>query len=238
MRINKTGYQAALLAGALLLCFPAAASDPTPVPKDSSSKKPTAVVITNENLADYAEKGRITTVTTDPGTSNSSPARPVPNVKWSKDSTAADGSAGSQVETGEQDRRQYWRDRYEEQLRLIGAMEAQIEALDEEIPLLWRQFYALDDPMYRDGVIKPRLDQALVDRQRIEEDLTGERAEISAIVESARRDGAKPSWFRGLQKPSPKTQAPAETRNNDYSVKPTDMDAVSVVDVDDTSNQR
>jgi hypothetical protein len=224
--------------GTLGLCLSSWASDPTPVPdKTSSSKKPTAVVITNENLAEYAEKGHITAVTTRSGDSKTSPARPVPDVKWSRDSTAEDGSAESRVEAGEKDRRQYWRDQYMEQLRLIEAMEAQIEALDLEIPQLWRQFYALDDPMYRDGVIKPRLDQALEDRQRIEEDLTGARAEIPAIVEAARRDGAKPSWFRGLQKPTPKGEGRSETRNNDYSIKPSDMNTVSVVDADDTSNQ-
>jgi len=237
MNQQRFRFQAALVAGAIFLCLPVAASDPTPVPKDSSSKKPTAVVITNENLAEFAKKGRITTVTTGTGTSKSSPARPVPDVRWSRDSTAADGSLESKAEAGEEDRRQYWRDRYVEQLRLIEAMEAQIEALDAEIPLLWRQFYALDDPMYRDGVIKPRLDQALVDRQQIEEDLTEARAEIPAIVETARRDGAKPSWFRGLKKPSPKQESLSETRNNDYSVKPTDMNNVSVVDADDTSDQ-
>jgi len=208
-----------------------AASDPTPVPK-----KPTAVVITNENLAEYAEKGRVSTVGTSRETSKSSSSRPAPNVSWSRDTKAEDGSPETSADVGDKDRMEYWRARYTEQLRLIEAMQDQIEALDREIPGLWREFYARDDPMYRDGVIKPRLDKALEDRQRIEEELNESQAAIGDILEAARRDGARPSWFRGLKKPTPAGAKKSDASSADYSVKTTDLEPVSVVDADDTTD--
>jgi hypothetical protein len=59
--------------------------------------------------------------------------------------------------------------------------------------------------MYRDGVIKPKLDQALAQRQKLEVELQDEEAKLAQVKEAARRDGAQPGWFRGFDPlPTPK----------------------------------
>ena len=70
------------------------------------------------------------------------------------------------------EKKRRWRSTYQKQIELVASIEEQIGKLDWEIPGLWRDFYAWDDPAYRDGVIKPKLDEALVRRQRLEDQLT------------------------------------------------------------------
>ncbi len=147
------------------------------------------IVISNENLATYAEHGRLTEVT-----------KPAQNRRGLADVTGdgaqIEGEMGNFAATSE--KKQYWQAKYEGQLDLIRQIREQIDALDLEIPGLWRDFYAWDDPMYRDGVIKPKLDQALAQRQKLEGDLQKAEAGLATIKQQARRDGAQPGWFRGF----------------------------------------
>jgi hypothetical protein len=138
------------------------------------------------------------------------------------------GSYSADPDARDAERRAYWRDRYQKQLEMVASIERQIEVLDREIPGLWRDFYAWDDPMYRDGVIKPKLDEALGRRQRLEERLKEEQARVPIIIDGARRDGSTPGWFRGLGKPKPE-----EGSSKPDSVLPTEFD-VDVVSADDT----
>ena len=50
-------------------------------------------------------------------------------------------------------------------------------------------------------MIKPKLDEAMARRQKLETDLQEAQAKLSKIQEDARRDGAQPGWFRGFDKP-------------------------------------
>ena len=90
---------------------------------------------------------------------------------------------------------------YQHQLELITSIQKQIEFLDNEIPGLWRDFYSWDDPFYRDGVIKPQLDEAMENRQKLEVDLQEAQAGLDKIQADARQDGAEPGWFRGFDMP-------------------------------------
>ena len=134
---------------------PAGGQSLTDVAKDKKLKGDTtatsggSIVITNENLSDYASKGGLTTAK--PGT------RPATRgVHSGTNVTIVDS------ETSETNKRKaYWQQRYMQQLERIAAIKRQIEELDLEIPALWNDFYARDDPMYRDGVIKPKARQVL-----------------------------------------------------------------------------
>jgi hypothetical protein len=97
----------------------------------------------------------------------------------------------------------HWRQTYTQQLERIAAIERQIADLDYQIPGLWNDFYSRDDPAYRDGVIKPKLDRALVRRDELAKQLEDERPKLQQIKEDARKDGAEPGWFRGIQEPTP-----------------------------------
>lgn len=209
-----------------------AADDATPTPEPTPTPRPTTsgtrslaevaretrlqgtdsgsqpIVISNENLADLAAKGELThagptpTATALPGS-----RRPV---------HAGVNAAGAVVvkpnqadlaglDAGAEDRRRHWRGLYLKQIETLEQIHKQIEVLDAQIPGLWSQFYAWDDPVYRDGVIKPKLDAALAMRQQLEEQLAQEEERLPEILDNARRDGALPGWFRDLPQPTPST---------------------------------
>jgi hypothetical protein len=215
---------ALLLTSAMAVAAVAVGSDDTPTPTPTPSPKPsptpaptprpqggqtlagmakdttlkgggdgTPIVISNENLAEMAEQGSVTSVT--------------------RGGTAADGRRpvrqGSDVTIVEPDpehtdeRERYWRNRYRTQVELVTSLQRQVEALDQEIPGLWRDFYSRDDPAYRDGVIKPQLDAALAQRQSLDEQLAAARPRLDEIKDQARRDGGEPGWFRDLPDPPP-----------------------------------
>ena len=180
----------------------AAGADPTPTPTPTPVPSRTPIVITNDNLADYAAKGNVTSA--DDSSSAGKGRRPVhePGTDASKN-TAVD--AVESAETLAQDEKmRFWRARYERQINLLASIEEQIAILDWEIPGLWRDFYAWDDPAYRDGVIKVKLDEFLARRERLEEQLKIEQEQLEKIRRDARKDGAQPGWFRGIEKPTPR----------------------------------
>jgi len=182
---------------------PAGGQTLTDVAKDKKLKGDTAgtssgsIVITNENLSDYASKGGLTT------------------AKPTGQNPAARGiHAGSNVKiidseaSEENKRKHYWQQKYLQQLDRIASIKHQIEELDLEIPALWTDFYARDDPMYRDGVIKPKLDRSLKRRNDLAALLLVEEPKLAQIKEEARREGAEPGWWRDIREPTPRPKNP------------------------------
>ncbi len=177
---------------------------PTPVPTRSPSrsladiagkirlKRPgtgtRSVTITNENLSSYAEKGGITTAARPS-------SKPAPSTGGQ---VPGGGPGGGRREMGEEHKKQYWRNQYIRQKQLIEDLRRRIDELNSEIPALWNQFYARDDPSYRDGVIKPKIDRKLKEIEELKKRLPQEEKKLSEILEKARRDGALPGWFRDL----------------------------------------
>jgi len=156
------------------------------------------IVISNENLPELAGKGTVTEVTK-PG--SQSGRRSLSAVEGG--GSSAQYQAPEYAELAE--RKIYWQTAYKQQIELINGIYAQIEVLDEQIPGLWRDFYSWDDPAYRDGVIKPKLDEALARRQKLEVDLQTGETRLEEIKQKARRDGGEPGWFRGMGSvPTPK----------------------------------
>jgi hypothetical protein len=157
-----------------------------------------SIVISNENLSDLAGKGTVTEVT----------KKGSQHERRSLSDVRGDGAGiEGQVEGFSEnlDRKQHWQALYGQQLEMLKDINKQIEVLDYEIPGLWRDFYSWDDPAYRDGVIKPKLDEALAQRQKLEVDLQKGKSKLREIEVQARRDGGEPGWFRGFEKlPTPK----------------------------------
>jgi hypothetical protein len=184
-----------------LSCLSVVADEPSPTPAlgmakaDGQKPERTPIVIDNETLRKYADQGRVTSV-----------ERPSSSRASGTGVTALGGGMGRDSSNEDAAKRRYWRELYQQQLDLVQSLEQQIEILDREIPGLWRDFYARDDPMYRDGVIKPKLDEALARREQIEEQLGEEREQLPKIRENARRNGAQPGWFRGLDQPPPREE--------------------------------
>jgi len=186
---------------------------PTPLPKGERTLSDVAgeiklnkeaagakgsIVISNENLSEFAGKGHVTEVTK-PGPNQSS--RGLADVQGA--GAEIEGEAPGYAENME--KKQYWQAVYGQQLELVGDFREQIDVLDYEIPGLWRDFYSWDDPAYRDGVIKPKLDEALAQRQKLEVDMQRAESKLNQIKQDAKKDGGLPGWFRGFKKlPTPK----------------------------------
>jgi hypothetical protein len=176
---------------------PAGGQSLNQIAKDTKLKAPEhgePIVISNENLESMAAEGSVTAIS---GQSESG-RRPVRQAPGSESVVVRPDEA---LDTAE--RRNYWRNRYEEQINLIESLQQQIQRLDKEIPGLWTDFYSRDDPAYRDGVIKPKLDEYMARRQSLEEQLAAARPRLGEIKSEARRDGAEPGWFRGIPTPQP-----------------------------------
>lgn len=113
--------------------------------------------------------------------------------------TGAPAPAPIGATTGRDDRKKaMWQQRYREAVSRVAALEAEIKRLEGEAARLERDFYALDDPAQRDGVVKPAWDKAVNDLRRAQADLAEARKRPEQVLEEARRDGALPGWFRGL----------------------------------------
>ena len=199
---------AALAAAVIFGGFSAlAAAEPTPTPtprpgggqsltdlaknkelKGTDQDKGKGIVISNENLSEYAAKGGLTTAK--PATQDGRTVHSGPGVK-----------VVDRDESATNERMLFWQGKYKAQLERIADIKRQIQILDYEIPGLWRDFYAWDDPAYRDAVIKPKLDLALKRRDTLETQLVEAEARLQQIKEDARKDGALPGWFRGIEEP-------------------------------------
>jgi hypothetical protein len=180
----------------------AAEPEPTPTPTPTPAATRTPIVITDENLADYAAQGHLTT--SDGASSGAGPAERRPVHRTGTDAnTRVEDAVADAAGLAEDEKRQYWRRRYEQQLELVASVEEQIAVLDREIPGMWRDFYAWDDPAYRDGVIKVELDAALARSERLKQQLEVEREQVMKIKTEARKAGAEPGWFRGVAVPTP-----------------------------------
>jgi hypothetical protein len=149
------------------------------------------IVIDNETLSELAGKGLITEVTK-PGANQGQ--RRLSDVTGT--GAEVEGQLPGYAESEE--KKQYWQAVYQQQLDLVIQIREQIAVLDREIPALWTDYYSRDDPAYRDGVIKPRLDEAMAHRQKLEVDLQTAEASLAKVKDDARRDGGLPGWFRGF----------------------------------------
>ena len=149
------------------------------------------IVISNENLPDYASQRELTAASE----KKKQAVRPIHGTGAQKVVTPSQTGPGAE-------RKRYWQGKYKQQLELIAGVKRQIDILDYEIPGLWRDFYAWDDPAYRDGVIKPKLDSALAKRDALEERLRVEEPRLQEIKALAREDGAEPGWFREIAVPT------------------------------------
>ena len=212
------------IVAAILLAVPFAGGEekktPTPTPRPAGEKSLSdvakdkelkgsedgkAIVISNETISDYSDKGSLTTVN---GSTGSKSGRQPVRGTMNKDGSQIKVVDAFDPTLKENERRQYWRSKYEQELNRIEAYRRLLDNLDSEIPGLWQDFYSRDDPAYRDGVIKPKLDAALKKREQIEGQLQDAEPRLDKIKSDARKDGGQPGWFRGLEPPPPPGPTP------------------------------
>ena len=90
----------------------------------------------------------------------------------------------------------WWRQTMKTADGRISSLEERIATLDTEIAGLRNAFSSMDDPAYRDGVIKPKWDNAVQQQEKAREDLAAAKISKEALLEDARRSGALPGWLR------------------------------------------
>jgi len=138
--------------------------------------------IDNKNLSSYAAGGVLTIAEADPEDADEGN---------DGETAGAEGAAapGSTEESYWRQRgldiRQRWRDAVERIPELVAKVEG-----------LRQQFYAEDDPAYRDGQIKPAWDKALADLEEARYQAGQGQQEVETFLEEGRRAGALPGWLR------------------------------------------
>lgn len=151
------------------------------------------LTITNENLKELAGKVELTTVS----------AQPV-----------AVGTAGATLEGGEREAsseetsKRLWQQRYQRARGYLRFLEEEEVRLSREVERLKTEFYALDDPFRRDGVVKPAWDEALANLNETRARLGQARTLPDEVMQAGLRAGALPGWFRGLPEPAPVSSPP------------------------------
>jgi hypothetical protein len=119
--------------------------------------------------------------------------------------TTTQGNGGAAYppagEAQENPRKAMWQQRYWAAVSRVAELEAEVKRLEGEASRLETDFYAHDDPAQRDGVIKPAWDRAVADLSKAKSDLAEARGKPEEVLNEARRDGALPGWFRGLDQP-------------------------------------
>jgi hypothetical protein len=111
--------------------------------------------------------------------------------------------------TSDESKQRYWQEKYQSARARVAFLESEVGRLDGLAKELERKFYAWDDPAYRDGVIKPAWDKAVVDLRATMEALDEARSGPDRIIDDAQQDGALPGWFRGLPEPTAADLKPA-----------------------------
>lgn len=147
------------------------------------------VVIDNDNLAAFGAQGQVTVVT--PGTES----------KPEESATAADAGAPGERATpprgpaGPRDEA-YWRGHVLDIRTRWADAAREVERLEGQADQLRWDFYAEDDPYYRDERIKPEWDRVLDELRRARQDVRAYREELAEAIEQGRRAGALPGWLR------------------------------------------
>ena len=152
----------------------------------AKSGQPVAV-ITDKTLPKYASQGQITV------------ADPTDKEKGQK--TAAEPAAGTAHDEP------YWRSRgLEIRLRWKAAAD-DVKDLEQKSTELRQKFYLEDDPLIRDGRIKPEWDRVLDRLRQARLDVEAARQELAQFLEEARVAGAQPGWLREGEEQEPPDEA-------------------------------
>lgn len=181
------------------------------------------VVITNENLAEYAAKGNVTQASSTPETAS----KPAPEAgETAAEAVAGEKGTGDPVEDvalAEAERDEdYWRTNARELRRLWAEAVEAIEPLEKRAAELRNQFYSVDDPHERDGRIKPAWDRVLDRLEQARLDVRTYRQELRVFLEEGRQAGALPGWLReGIElEPREAAAREAEPLTEDGTLEP------------------
>ncbi|HQT94308.1 MAG: hypothetical protein B7Z68_08060 [Acidobacteria bacterium 21-70-11] len=190
-----------------LLVLAAAAATPTPKPVATPSigillaRPGEEAPPRGDSLADVAKRIKLKLPANRPRVINNEAVKQLSEgVELTMTEAATGGAAGGfrGSESGDQRKKSIWQQRYRAAEERVRRLEADVKDLESRANRLEQEFYAHDDPVYRDATIKPAWDKSLTDLAKTKADLENARKEPNEVLNAARRDGALPGWFRGL----------------------------------------
>lgn len=142
-------------------------------------REPTPVlVITNQNLAQHAAGGVLTIAHAAEG-----------------EESASDAEAEAIVARAAADEK-LWRERGLEIRKRWREAADRVPELESKVAELRQRFYSTDDPVVRDGQVKPQWDRALADLEEARFQAARGAEEVADFLEAGRRAGALPGWLR------------------------------------------
>ncbi len=143
-------------------------------------------VITDKNLAEMAEGGRLT-VGGRPATTESVDGGPGEVEGDSRPVGTLHATAEEELywRSRARELRERWRDAYDS-----------ITILEGEANGLRRRFYSEDDPWVRDARIKPAWDRSLDKLEEARDKVEAAQDELADFLDEGRRAGALPGWLR------------------------------------------
>lgn len=152
------------------------------------------IVLNNKTLKEYS-KGQVTFAEEDEEGEGEST---VESAEGESVDIAAEGpgAADEADEAPQTFDEEYWRNRVLDiRISWRDSLD-RLEELESEIARLRTEFYAEDDPFYRDAQIKPAWDQALIELEATRRDAQSSQADLEEAMEEGRRAGALPGWLR------------------------------------------
>ena len=139
------------------------------------------LVVTDENLSEKAEGGRLTFAQSAPGREDQV-------------------ERAQEVLDGYAEQEQYWRDRARTIRSNWREAYDRIDELEADASELRRRFYAEEDVQLRDRDIKPAWDRTLELLKQARDTVDRSREELDLMMEEGRRAGALEGWLReGLE---------------------------------------
>ena len=181
---------------------------PTPAPTPSLSillaKPEEGRPVRASSLADVAKRIKLNLPANQPRVINNDTVKQLAQgVELTMSAAAPPLTGAVRGGTAEERKKAIWQERYRAAQDRVRRLEGDIKELSSRANQLEQEFYAHDDPVYRDSTIKPAWDRALADLAKAKTDLADARGEPDRVLNAARRDGALPGWFRGLDEGTP-----------------------------------
>lgn len=169
--------------------------------------------ITNDNLGEYARRGRVTMA----GAPDAAPAG---------EGAAAPGATETAAAATEPVRDEaWWRARARGLREEWRATVDEIAELEEAAADLRWRFYAADDPWVRDGEVKPEWDRVLDRLSEARRRLGTYPERLDTLVEEGRREGALPGWLReGVELEPRPEELPGAAADPAEPVEPREVD--------------
>ena len=148
------------------------------------------VEISNKTLVTDPNRGKLTTSRATPRPA-AVPTRPSAAPASAEPTPGA--APAADAENAEETR---WKETARRARQRVADARAEVARLEGEAKKLENDFYAWDDGLYRDNVIKPAWDKKREELDTARGELAAAEQDLADLPERARKAGALPGWIR------------------------------------------